>query len=378
MKAVIVIDSFKGCLTSKEAGEAAKEAFPAGDAEVFLVSDGGEGFSTIVTESLGGEFRTVSCNDPLGRRITARYGLVNDGKTAVIETAAASGIGLLRKDELNPAEASSFGTGEMIADALSQGVTEIWLGLGGSATCDGGTGMLRALGYRFMSNGAEITDANAILSAITEIDTSNRNRLLDSCRITGFYDVSVPFCGNGGAARMFAPQKGASAQLVEKLDDGLSRFAGVMGNGITDCPGAGAAGGIGGALHCVLGAEMKCGIAAVLNILGLDTKLKDCDLVITGEGRADEQTLQGKVSSGVLEYVRHHSRRPIRVLLVAGRICDREELLAAGFADVLQVTPEEMSLKDALKPSVAKANITHAVSDYLASKSKKTVIVRNL
>ena len=365
MKVVIAIDSFKGCLTSGEAGQAAAKAFPDGVSEVIRVSDGGEGFSTIVTESLGGEFRSVPSHDPLGRQMTARYGLVHNGKVAVLETASASGIGLLEKNELNPALTSSFGTGEMMADALSQGINEIWLGLGGSATCDGGTGMLKALGYRFLANGAKITEPNAILSRITEIDSSSRNKLLDSCKIIGFYDVNVPFCGELGAARMFAPQKGASVQLVEELDEGLSRFAGVVGNSITDCPGAGAAGGIGGALHSVLGASMKRGITAMLDILGLDAKLKDCDLVITGEGRSDLQTLQGKVPLGVLEYVRTHSDKQIKVLLVAGKICDREALLAAGFDAALQVTPDAMPLNEALKLSVTKANIARAISEYL-------------
>lgn len=407
MKVVIAIDSFKGCLSSEEAGLAAAKAFPAGEAEVLLVSDGGEGFSSIVTDSLGGEFRSVRCHDPLGRLIDARYGLVqkempdesssfdrrtdarydndepevsfhpggqetasrdnpvHNGRIAVIETAAASGLGLLKKTELNPALASSFGTGEMIADALAQGVREIWIGLGGSATCDGGTGMLKALGYRFLSDGIEITESNAILGKITEIDSSNRNKLLDSCRIIGFYDVSVPFCGEGGAARMFAPQKGASVQLVDKLDEGLSRLAEVVCKGIMNCPGAGAAGGIGGALHSVLGASMRRGISAMLDIQGLDKKLRNCGIVITGEGRADEQTLQGKVPAGVLEYVRSHSSAHTKVLLIAGQISDREKLLAAGFDDVLQITPDNMPLEEALNPSVAKANITRAISDYL-------------
>ncbi len=407
MKVVIAIDSFKGCLSSEEAGLAAAKAFPAGEAEVLLVSDGGEGFSSIVTDSLGGEFRSVLCHDPLGRLIDTRYGLVqkempdesssfdrrtdarydndesgmsfhpggqetasrdnlvHNGRIAVIETAAASGLGLLKKTELNPALASSFGTGEMIADALAQGVREIWIGLGGSATCDGGTGMLKALGYRFLSDGIEITESNAILGKITEIDSSNRNKLLDSCRIIGFYDVSVPFCGEGGAARMFSPQKGASAQLVDKLNEGLSRLAEVVGNSIMNCPGAGAAGGIGGALHSVLGASMRRGISAMLDVQGLDKKLRDCEIVITGEGRADEQTLQGKVPAGVLEYVRSHSSSHTKVLLIAGQISDREKLIAAGFDDVLQITPDNMPLEEALNPSVAKANITRAISDYL-------------
>ena len=231
MKAIIAIDSFKGCLTSAEAGKAALKVFADGEAEVIPVSDGGEGFSTILTESLGGSFRTVSCHDPLGRSIKARYGII--GRTAIIETAAASGLGLLRKDELNPLLATSYGTGELISDALEYDCEEIWLGLGGSATCDGGTGMLQALGYRFLpdDSGSFVSGdvqraapreesvsrniPNVILKDIHGIDIPERNKLLDSCKITGFYDVSAPFCGTGGAARMFAPQKGADPEMVE-------------------------------------------------------------------------------------------------------------------------------------------------------------------
>lgn len=343
MKTLITIDSFKGCLTSAQAGNAALEAFSEGKAEVIPVSDGGEGFSTILTESLGGSFRTVCCHDPLGRPIKARYGLA--GRTAIIETAAASGLGLLRKDELNPLLATSYGTGELISDALEYGAEEIWLGLGGSATCDGGTGMLQALGYKS----------------------------LDTCKITGFYDVSVPFCGPGGAARMFAPQKGATPEMVEELDDRLSMlcdaYSRFSGKDVQNIPGAGAAGGIGGALGGVLGASMVQGLRRVLDISGFDRKLESCDLVITGEGRADAQTLRGKVPVGVLEYVRAHSvpgKRP-KVILIAGQVSDRQRLLDAGFDDVLQITPDGMPLSEALNPDTASANITRTVKEYLYS-----------
>lgn len=224
MKALIAIDSFKGCLTSMEAGKAALEAFTEGEAEIIPVSDGGEGFSTIMTESLGGTFRTAVCHDPIGRPIKARYGLADS--TAIIETAAASGLGLLRKDELNPLKATSYGTGELILDALEYGCEEIWLGLGGSATCDGGTGMLRALGYRFLPENGTYLRNTEVLKDIHEIDAATHSRLLDSCKITGFYDVSVPFCGPDGAARMFAPQKGASPEIAEALDAWLSKLCG--------------------------------------------------------------------------------------------------------------------------------------------------------
>lgn len=395
MKALIAIDSFKGCLTSVEAGNAALEAFAEGEAEVIPVSDGGEGFSTIMTESLGGSFRTVSCHDPLGRSVNARYGIV--GRTAIIETAAASGLGLLRKDELNPLLATSYGTGELISDALEYGCEEIWLGLGGSATCDGGTGMLQALGYRFLpEDSGSVVYGNiprrilkedssvyesissdlgniprVILKNIYGMDSSSRSKLLDSCRITGFYDVSVPFCGPGGAARMFAPQKGADPEMVESLDRWLTMLCGVFskysGEDVLNIPGAGAAGGIGGALGGVLGASMVQGIQKVLDISRLDRKLDSCDIVITGEGRADAQTLRGKVPVGVLEYVRAHTvpvHRP-KVILIAGQVSDRQQILNAGFDAVLQITPEGMPLSEALDPVTASDNITRTVRSYL-------------
>lgn len=375
MKAIAVIDSYKGCLTSEEAGKAVLKAFADGEAESIPVSDGGEGFSKIVTESLGGAFRTASCHDPSGRPINAGYGLV--GKTAIIEVAAASGLGLLGKDELNPLIATSYGTGELIRNALEYGAEEIWLGLGGSATCDGGTGILQALGYRFLPEGGGSShlgnSQGAVLRDFHDIDGSRRCKSLDYCKITGFYDVSVPFCGPNGAARMFAPQKGATPEMVETLDYWLSKVCGVYsrfsGKAVMNIPGSGAAGGIGGALGGVLGASMVQGIRHVLDISGLDSKLGSCDLVITGEGRADAQTLRGKVPVGVLEYVRAHSdsgNRP-EIILIAGQVSDRRRLLEAGFDAVLQITPDGMPLSDAMDPLTASANITRTIREYLYS-----------
>lgn len=405
MKVLVAIDSFKGCLSSAQAGQAVLDAFPEGDeVDVVPVSDGGEGFSTILTEALGGVFRTVDCHDPLGRRIKAGYGLVNGGKTAVIETAAASGLGLLRKEELNPLAATSFGTGELMADALGQGVEGIWLGLGGSATCDGGTGLLRALGYCFPGSqyfpGSEcfpdcecfpVSDRNASPlwnthphSFPPHIRPGEQESFAlgagvlprlgvfpGRCRITGFYDVSVPFCGNGGAARMFAPQKGATPEMAETLDACLARickaYSAYSGLEIIGCPGAGAAGGIGGALYGVLGASMVRGIDKVLELAGFGSRLRGCDLVITGEGKADAQTLRGKVPFGVLEYVRRHSctQENPPVILLAGRVSGEESLRDAGFASVLQVTPDGTPLPEALDPVFARANITRAVRRFL-------------
>lgn len=373
MKAIIALDSFKGCLTSQQAGDAALKAFPEGEAVSIPVSDGGEGFSTVLTGMLGGKYRTVSCSDPLGRPVEATYGLVRNGLVAVMETAAASGLGRLSPSERNPLAASTFGTGELIADALEEGVEEIWLGLGGSATCDGGTGLLQALGYRFQTPSGILEDGHSVLGNIIGIDSSHRHKALSRCRIKGFYDVSVPFCGTGGSARVFAPQKGAGEGMVDALDNWMSQLCGVYsrfsGREIRNTPGSGAAGGLGGALRAMLGASMSPGIWHVLETSEIGRQLDTCGLVITGEGRADSQTLCGKVPAGVLEYVRRYDAecggtRHTKVVLMAGQVSDRQELLDAGFDEVLQSTPEGMSLGEALDPQNAARNITSALSGF--------------
>lgn len=374
MKAIIALDSFKGCLTAEQAGAAALKAFPEGEAVAIPVSDGGEGFTTIMTRMLGGEYKTVKCSDPLGRKVEATYGLVRNGLVAVMETAEASGMWRLSPEERNPLVASTFGTGELIADALEEGVEEIWLGLGGSATCDGGTGLLQALGYRFITPGGILEDGHTVLGNIIEIDSAHRHKALSRCRIKGFYDVSVPFCGTGGSARVFAPQKGAGEEMVDALDLWMSQLCNVYsrfsGREIRNTPGSGAAGGIGGALRAMLGASMTPGIWHILETSEIGRALDTCNLVITGEGSADRQTLYGKVPSGVLEYVRRYDyecggARHTKVVLLAGQVSDRQELLDAGFDAVLQSTPEGMPLEEALDPQTAMKNITSALNGSL-------------
>ena len=373
MKAILAIDSFKGCLTSEQAESAASKAFPEGETISIPVSDGGEGFSSIVTRILGGEMKQARCSDPLGRSVVASYGLVGRGRVAVIDTASASGLGLLSRNELNPLAATSYGTGELVADALDEGVDEIWLGLGGTATCDGGTGMLQALGYKFMTSGGILPEGHTVLGNIIGIDSSHRHKALSRCRVTGFYDVSVPFHGTGGAARMFAPQKGAGPEMVEALDNWMAQLCTVYsrfsGREIRQIPGSGAAGGIGGAMRACLGASMNPGIWHVLDIAGMGHALDTCDLVITGEGSADAQTIRGKVPYGVLEYVRKYDsecgdERKTKVVLAAGQVRDMEILETAGFDAVIQTTPEDSTLQEALVPETAMENITSALKGF--------------
>ena len=337
MKTLLALDSFKGCLTAPEAVDAAASAIPDRDVCRLPLSDGGEGFAECLAGCLGGVFRTVPVHDPLERPISARYALLEGGKIAVIETAAASGLTLLKPVELNPLAASSIGTGELMQDAVEQGVKEIWIGLGGTAVMDCGVGLLKAL---------------APLPA--------------DVRIHAFHDVDVPLTGPGGAPAVFGPQKGADAAGVAELEKRFRAKAEAWkkayGIDPDEVPGAGAAGGIGAALAICLGAEMHAGIDAVLEAVRFPERLAGCGLVLTGEGKADRQTLTGKVPFGVLQATRRYAP-DIPVVLLAGKVEDREELLAAGFDAVIQVTPEESLSSNYLEKSFARENLRRAVQD---------------
>ena len=337
MKTLLALDSFKGSLTAPEAVDAAASALAERDVLRLPLSDGGEGFSECLAGCLGGVFRTVPAHDPLGREIQARYALLENGRIAVIETAAASGLTLLKSEELNPLIASSVGTGELMQDAVKQGVQEIWTGLGGTAVMDCGIGLLKALAP-----------------------------LPGHVRIHAFYDADVPLTGPSGAPAVFGPQKGADAQGVIELERRFRKQAEAWkrdyGIDPDRVPGAGAAGGIGAALAICLGARMHAGIEAVLEAVRFPEHVRECGLVITGEGKADRQTLTGKVPFGVLQATRLHAPG-IPVILLAGKVEDREELLAAGFDAIIQVTPEESMKSNYLDKSIARENIRRSVQD---------------
>ena len=337
MTPLLALDSFKGCLTAPEAVDAVAAALAGCDVCRMPLSDGGEGFAECLVGCLGGTFRTVLVHDPLGRPVKARYALLEKGRTAVIETAAASGITLLKPEELDPLSTSSIGTGELIQDAINQGVAEIWTGLGGTAVMDCGAGLLQALAP-----------------------------LPDGIRIHAFYDVDVPLTGPTGAPAVIGPQKGADEQGVAELERRFRRQAEAWkaqyGIDPDQLPGAGAAGGIGAALALCLGAEMHAGIEAVLEAVHFADWVRKCDLVITGEGKADRQTLTGKVPFGVLQATRRYAPG-IPVILLAGKVEDRDALREAGFDAVIQVTPEESFNDNYLDKSFARENIRRAVQD---------------
>lgn len=373
MKVVIAIDSFKGCLTSSEAGQAAAEgvrdACPDAAIVQVSVSDGGEGFLEAFHAAVGGELVQVVVSDPLLRPVSASYLL--QGDVAVIEIAQASGLTLLAEEERNPMVATSYGTGQMVADAVRKGARHIIVGLGGSATSDAGIGMLRALKDAFAKNG-------------TWDDIS----ALKHVRFTIASDVRNPLCGENGAAHVFAPQKfatgreglehvptagrrqtrpmaqGATPENIRRLDLRARKFAEVsarhFGYDRSQQEGAGAAGGLGYAFLQYLDADCKSGVQLLLEAVKFGEAVKGAGLVITGEGSADRQTLMGKLPMGVLL---HAQGTP--VCLLAGRISDRELLLQAGFSNVVCINPQGMAIEEAMRKEVAKRNIREAVSRLL-------------
>ena len=348
MKIIVAIDSFKGCLTSAEANQAASEGIidKMPDAKVVQVpvSDGGEGFLEAFYVVMGGEIVEVNVKDPLMRPIVASYLL--HGDTAVIEIAKASGLTLLSPEERNPMLATSYGTGQLVVDAVRRGCKHIIVGLGGSATSDCGIGMLRAIIDAF-PKGGNWDDVHE----------------LDDVRFTIATDVTNPLCGENGAAHVFGPQKGATPEMVEALDARAKRFAEAsakhMGRDCKKMPGAGAAGGLGYAFLQYMNAECRSGIDLLLDTIHFDDLLQGADLVITGEGSADRQTLMGKLPFGILQRGQKHD---VPVMLIAGRIADEQILLDAGFARVACINPPGIPLEIAMRPSTAKENIRRIVA----------------
>lgn len=308
-KIVIASDSFKGSLSSAEVAESIARGLKTvlQDCELLKISvaDGGEGTVDALRESLGGHSVSCKAHDPLMREIEAEYTILADKRTAVIEMASASGLTLLSTEERNPMKTSTFGTGEMIADALSKGCDRFLVGIGGSATNDGGMGVFSALGYRFLDrDGRQLPPCGESLAKVAGIDCSRVNPRLQEAVFTVACDVDTPFCGREGAAYIFAPQKGASSEEVEILDCGLENFASVisasLGRDISSVPGSGAAGGLGGAFLAFSNSSLKKGIDMVLDAIDFDSMIEGADAVITGEGRIDSQTFKGKTPFGVM------------------------------------------------------------------------------
>ena len=351
-KYIVAIDSFKGCLSSIEANQAAAEGIVRmmPDAEVIQlpVSDGGEGWVDAFRAVLGGELVETTVFDPMMRRIQAHYLFKDD--TAVIEIAQASGLTLLTEEERNPMRATSYGTGQLVVDAVRHGCKHIIVGLGGSATSDCGIGML-----------------HAIIDAFAKNNSWDEVTALQDVRFTIASDVQNPLCGENGAAHVFAPQKGATSEMVLNLDTRAKRFADIsakhFGYDCQEMSGAGAAGGLGYAFLQYMHAKCRPGIDLLLEAVDFDHLLEDAVLVVTGEGSADCQTLMGKLPFGIMQRTK---QRQIPIALIAGRINDRQLLLDAGFTHVECINPPGLSLEEAMKPVTAKRNIRETVLKLLS------------
>ena len=346
MKFVVAIDSLKGCLTSTEANEAAavaiEEAAPEAEVVQVPVSDGGEGFVDAAHLALGGTLVGVMVNDPLLRPVCAKYLLQNE--LAVMEMAQASGLTLLKNTERNPLAATSYGTGQMVADAVRRGAKRIVVGLGGSATSDAGKGLLQAL-----TDCGMVSGQGCVTEALADV------------HFTIATDVRNPLCGKNGAALVFAPQKGATEEMVRLLEGQAKAFAEAsaraLGYDRSEWEGAGAAGGVGYAFLQFLNATRVSGIKWLLDTIGFEETVRDADLIVTGEGAADRQTLMGKVPLGVLQ-----AAGDVPVWLIAGSVRDREALLSAGFARVECINPSGFRLQDVLRKEVARQHIRQTLA----------------
>lgn len=363
---LICTDKFKGSLTASQACEAIaaglSQQFPAFEVMTHPLADGGDGMLEILQKNLVLKPITMEVCDPLFRPVTASYGLSDDGKTAFIEMSRASGLLLLSDAERNCLETTTYGTGELIRDALQRGATHIVLGMGGSATNDAAIGAAQALGYKFLdASGKQLKPIGKNLPLITHIDISQVTPLLRGLRLQLASDVQNVFYGKQGAAWTFARQKGADTNAIELLDDGLQNFARVIQNNfsmdIQAIAGAGAAGGLGGGLlalcdvnriHTGIAAtQLVSGIELVMDITGLEEKIATADMVITGEGKLDSQTLEGKVIDGVLQVAKKYGK-PVAVLCGASSLSNAE-IEACGITYCDTVLTDEMALDEAIK-----------------------------
>ena len=367
MKVAIAIDSFKGSLSSIAAGNAAAEGvrrvFPDAACVVRPLADGGEGTVDALVTGMGGEPRTVTVTGPAGKPVKAKYGLLPDG-VAVMEMAEAAGITLVSGAERNPLHTTTYGVGEMILDAVKHGAKRFVIGIGGSATNDGGAGMLQALGFRLLdANGNDIPRGGAGLAKLARIEAKGEGeqRNVPSCSFRIACDVKNPLCGPNGASAVFGPQKGATPEMVRELDSALTHFAEIVGKGVESrcTPGAGAAGGLGFAFKAFFNAELVPGVDLILNETHLEDFVKDADVVITGEGRLDGQTVMGKAPIGVARLAKKHGKR---VLAFSGIVGDGvEQVNAAGIDAYFPILRRLVSLEEALDVKTAADNLTSTV-----------------
>src|SRR5689334_6110519 len=324
MRILIAPQSLKGSLTAAEAGQAiaqgVRAVYPTAEIEIVPVADGGEGTVQALVDATGGKIIQQTVTGPLGEPVSAFFGLMGDGHTAVIEMAASAGLPLVPPERRDPRITTTYGVGELILAALDHGSRHFIIGIGGSATNDGGAGMAQALGSALLSRqGTEIARGGAALATLAHISTSSLDTRLQKCSVEAACDVTNPLCGPTGASAVYGPQKGATPEMVEELDEALARYAQIiekeLGLSIQDIPGAGAAGGLGAGLMAFLHAKLRPGAQIVFKALGLENRIQQADLVITAEGQIDAQTAYGKSVGAVAEIAKRYG---LPVLAFAG------------------------------------------------------------
>jgi glycerate kinase len=352
MRIIVAPDSFKGSVSALGVAEAMERGiravFPAAEVIKVPIADGGEGTVEALVAATAGRLMHTKVTGPMGEPLSAHWGISGDGLTAFIEMASASGLPLVPKERRDPRIASTFGTGELMKAALDAGLRRLVVGIGGSATNDGGSGMARALGVRFLdAEGHDLPEGGAALARLARIDLSGLDQRLAETSILVACDVDNPLCGSRGASAVYGPQKGATPEMVAELDGALAVLAkvatAVTGRDIASSPGAGAAGGLGAGLLFFTPASLRPGVSIVLETTGFETLIQDVDLVITGEGRTDFQTAMGKAPVGVAEVARRHG---VPVICLSGGLGDgADEVLDHGIDALVSTVPQPMTLE---------------------------------
>ena len=365
MKITVAIDSMKGSLSTFQAGTAISDGihrvFPEALVQVCPIADGGEGTVDAIVAAAEGIKKTVTVTNPIGQPVLATYGLIPQTQTAIIEMAAAAGITLISQEDRNPFYTTTYGVGELIKSAIREGCRKFVIGIGGSATNDGGVGMLQALGFSFLDEeGQEIPHGAKGLEKLSEIRMENALPELSECEFSVACDVTNPLCGPMGASAVYGPQKGATPEMVSKMDAWLSKYADLtkkqFPSSRKETPGAGAAGGLGFAFLSYLGATLESGIELVMRQAGLKEMIQDSDFVITGEGRLDGQSYQGKAPVGVARLAKQY-KKP--VIAFAGGVTEDAKLCNAhGIDAFFPIVRTPCTLEDAMNPKKAYQNLS--------------------
>ena len=365
MKAVVAIDSFKGSLSSSQAGKAAADGiirvYPDAKVEICVLADGGEGTMEALMSGMNGKNQCIFVTDPLGKKTVCEYGIAEDGKTAIMEMASAAGITLIKKEERNPLFTTTYGVGEMILDAIKKGCTKFLIGIGGSATNDGGVGMLQALGYGFLDQkGNQVSFGAQGLEKIERITDEGVIPELKRCHFTIACDVTNPLCGPEGCSIVYGPQKGADSYMAEQMDRWMEKYADIVERSFTKAdrnyPGTGAAGGLGFAFLTFTDSILKSGVQIVLEETGMEKIIKEADIVVTGEGRLDGQTAMGKAPVGIAKLAKKYQKPVIAFsgsVAVEARKCNEN-----GIDAFFPILRQCLSLEEAMQPERAAENLT--------------------